>query len=56
MVLGAPQIIYLALVLLGLGSHLAKHGEKKEGKYDFWSSLIAQGIIIWILAAGGFFS
>ena len=56
MILGAPQIIYLALALLGLGSELAKHGEEKVSKYNFWSRLIAQGIIIWILVAGGFFS
>lgn len=55
MVLGAPQIIYLALTLLGLGIVLAKDGQRKEGKYSFWSSLFLQAITIWILIAGGFF-
>lgn len=56
MYLGIPQFIYIALVLIGLGSDFAKDGESKTGYYDFWNSLSSQLIIIVILAFGGFFS
>lgn len=56
MYLGIPQLIYIALSLLSLGAHLANHGQPKISKYNFWASLMREGIIIWILCAGGFFS
>lgn len=34
-------IILLFLQALGLGAHLAKHGEKDDREYNFWNKLIA---------------
>jgi hypothetical protein len=53
--LGLPQLIYLALSLVGLGIELAKHGEPKSGRHDALSSVIASGVIFGILWWGGFF-
>ena len=49
-----PQLIYLALGLIGLGIECARHGEEKKKKYDGWTTFFAM-IIIWaILLWGGF--
>ena len=42
-------------MLIDLGFSLAKHGEYKDGKYNFWTSLISFIITLWILNCGGFF-
>jgi hypothetical protein len=55
MTLHAPQIIFLALTFLALGSSLAKHGEPKNGTYNFGTQLVAEIIIIGLLYWGGFF-
>jgi hypothetical protein len=41
-------LILTALQVLSLGVVLAKHGEKREERYNFWTTLIAT-IIIQIL-------
>lgn len=56
MKIGFPQLIWLILLALGLGINLAKHGEKRTDKYNFWSSLIGAIISFWIVYAGGFFN
>ena len=56
MYLGLPQISYLALVLLGAGIALAKHGEPRRDKYNFWTSMLSEAIVITILYCGGFFT
>lgn len=53
--MGIWQIIYIALIAMGLGITLVKHGDYKEGKHNFWISLISAAIEITILALGGFF-
>lgn len=53
--MGVWQIIYLSLTFMGLGLCLAKNGQPKEGTYNFWSQLIADLIILFILCKGGFF-
>jgi hypothetical protein len=45
----------MVLILLGLGLHLAKHGEKRQDHYSFWWSLFATGLNVWLLYACGFF-
>lgn len=52
----APQIIIIVLYALSLGVHMAKHGEPKDGKYNFVSSLITCAIIFGCLWWGGFFA
>lgn len=53
--MGAPQLLFLVLTCLGVGISLAKHGEKKEGNYNFYTSLVSAVIYILILYWGGFF-
>lgn len=55
MVFGAPQIILMILAVLGLGIHLAKHGERQDVTYNFWTKLFTLGIELLILKWGGFF-
>lgn len=53
-----PQYIYLALLILGLGIALAKHGEPKPPlgqRYNFWVTLFDALIVIALLNWGGFF-
>ena len=35
---------------------LAKHGERKDGHYNFWFRLLSTTITFMILYSGGFFS
>ena len=55
MTLGWPQLVYLALTILGLGVAMAKHGEPR-GEHSFPTTFIASGIVIWVLYMGGFFT
>ena len=52
----APQIIYIVLTATGLLIQANKHGQAKEGKENFWSSLIAGLIVYGLLIWGGFFA
>jgi len=52
-----PQILYLAMMLIGLGMTFAKHGEpKKLGIVNAWYSLIGALLVITLLYYGGFFA
>lgn len=51
---GIWQIIYLGIVLMGVGISIGKHGEN-QGNYNGWVALISAAIQITILALGGFF-
>ncbi|WP_172453037.1 hypothetical protein [Xanthomonas arboricola] len=55
MSLGTPQLIYLALAMLGIGLEIARHGEPKTGHHDAVSSIVATFLIIALLWWGGFF-
>ena len=50
-----PQITYLVLTVLGLGIAIEKHGKPKEGKENFWITLIAYIPIFYLLYMGHFF-
>jgi len=39
----------IILSLMGLGIILSKDGQPKTGKYNFWSSVVLNGWIIWVL-------
>lgn len=54
--MGWPQIAYIALTALGVGIHLAKHGEQRRDKYSAWLSMAGAALSIGILYAGGFFA
>ena len=50
-----PQIIYLSLILLGLGLQIDRHGKPKDGTHNIWVDLFSTGLIMLILYWGGFF-
>lgn len=52
---GIWQIIYLCILLMGVGISIGKHGES-QGNYNGWVTLISAAIQITLLALGGFFS
>lgn len=54
--MGVPQIIMIAMFAISLGISLAKHGEYRGDKYNFFTSLISVAIEAGILYWGGFFS
>jgi hypothetical protein len=53
--MGAPQIIVVVLMALGAGLHLAKHGERKDERYNFVSDCIGSCVLLGLLYWGGFF-
>ena len=50
-----PQLVYLALLFIGIGLAWERHGKPKEGDNNAWIDLISQMVIILILYWGGFF-
>lgn len=54
-VIGWPEGIYLALLLLGFGYAIAKHGEPRDN-YDAVMYLVRVIVIVSLLWWGGFFS
>lgn len=54
--MGIWQIIYIALLMMGLGIHLAKDGQRREGHYSFGTALFSLAIQIVLLYLGGFFN
>ena len=48
-------IIYLVLSAIGLLIAANQHGKPKKEPHNFWSTLIATSIVIWLLYSGGFF-
>lgn len=50
-----PQITYLMLLAAALTRDLIKHGDKRTDRINFGTSLVASGITLSILYAGGFF-
>ena len=53
--MSAGTIAILILVAMNVAYNLAKHGEEKEGEYDFWTSLIEASIWIALLYWAGNF-
>lgn len=51
-----PQVIWIALVLLGLGIHIAKNGEINPTTYSAWRQLFHIVLTAALLSWGGFFS
>ena len=49
-------IIYFALNILGLGIVMAKHGEKREGNYSFYSAFSSMIITFTLLYLAGCFN
>lgn len=49
-------IILIALMFIDLGINIAKHNERKEGKYNWWSTLIALVINLVLFYFAGLFN
>ena len=41
------SITILAVMAMNLGFTLARHGEERRGRYNFWSSLAVAGVEAW---------
>lgn len=60
--MGWPQLTLLAMWTIGIGVHLAKHGEPIKGykgdlpRYNWIVRTLATGIWVWLLWMGGFFN
>lgn len=55
MKVGACQLIYVGLMLMSLGIHLAKHGEPRHDSYNFFTAFLSAALQITLVALGGFF-
>ncbi len=55
MVLGWPQIVWIALGAMALGIELTRSGQPKTGHHSFGTTLVAVAISNAILWWGGFF-
>jgi len=51
----APQIIWIVLVGIILFWTAYKHGQPKEGKYNFWEQIVSTILTVALLYWGGFF-
>lgn len=49
-------IILLAIMCIGTGMELAKHGEYYEKRYSFWTKLCADAITLILYYYAGLFS
>lgn len=49
------SIIILVIFAINLGVTLAKHGEPKDGKYNFWAEIISTFIMLSLLYCAGTF-
>ena len=52
--MGWPQIVIIAFLAMDTGMSLAMHGKPREGKYNFWVSLISNGLLALLMWYGGF--
>lgn len=50
------KVTFIVLLTMSVGIHLAKHGERRDDKYNFWSALFGAAINLLLLWGGGFFS
>ena len=53
--MGAPQVIVIILMALGLGLEMANHGKPRTGKSNAIIHLISSGVTAGLLYWGGFF-
>lgn len=51
----APQIIWIALLFIGLFNTAYMHGKPMDGKYNFWVRFFSSILSILLLWWGGFF-
>lgn len=46
------MIALIVIYTLELGGNMVMHGQRKTGTYNFWSTLIVAGIILWVAYKG----
>ena len=51
----APQILWILVIAIGLGTSFAQRGKERTGKEKVWPSLVSVGIHVTLLWWGGFF-
>ncbi|MEI2271864.1 hypothetical protein OHD16_06885 [Sphingobacterium sp. ML3W] len=51
----APEVILIIVWTLNVAISLSKHGEPKDGKYNFWIELISVFIAYFFLKWAGLF-
>lgn len=50
-----PQIIYMTLSIFNLGYYFARHEQKIEKRFNFWTQLFCTLLESLLLLWGGFF-
>ena len=53
--LGAPQVIYLVLIVISVTTNAVNHGKPRE-PYNGYIAFAREVVLIMLLAWGGFFS
>jgi hypothetical protein len=52
----APQLILIVLWSMSVGMTAMKHGDPKQGKYNFWTVIASVAFEAALLWWGGFFA
>jgi hypothetical protein len=50
-----PQLLVIVLTVMGVGIHMAKHGEKRDDYFNAGSMFLISVFEMWVLYMGGFF-
>ncbi len=50
------QLLFIGLGFMSIGTHIAKHGQIDDSKYNGWGKAIAIAILWYMLYLGGFWS
>lgn len=53
---GWPQYVEFGMLFLAAGLELAKDGQPKTGKHNFFTTVLALGFAAYLLYAGGFWT
>ncbi len=56
MILEWPQVTMAIFFAIEFGFQIARHGKPREGEHNFFTSMIATGLVVWLLYAGGFWT
>lgn len=51
-----PKVVMVVWIAFVVIINLMKHGEPREGTYNFIQGLLSMALLTWILAEGGFWS
>jgi hypothetical protein len=51
-----PPLVYLGLIIYGMGASAAKYGQPKTDKYDATDVIVGPAIVFTLLYYGNFFA